>query len=202
MSQLDAWVIQETLKKQRHITLPWVQYTFQVPYSNAVWMMEQLELRGWVAPTGDGRNWQVNHEALCLRRLEKSECAALLEQLTADCVSALDCLREAQGNPVTAKMVEAAVRGRTDTVEALRVLTELNLIFFHKEYGFSTISTAENRALTITARACIRRRISTRYTEEEAVEYFRKLLWENIAKSADAAACDEDEDDIVDEDDE
>ena len=203
MSQRNAWAIQETLKQQRQITLPWVQYTFQVPYSAAVWMMEQLELRGWIEPAGDGRNWRVNPQALFLRRLKKTECAALLEHLTMDCVSALDCLRKAQGKPVTAQMIEAAVRGHSDTEEALRVLAELNLIYFRKEYGFATISTAESRSLCLTARACFRRRIRERYAEEEAVEYFRNLLWDNIAKCADTHLCDEnDVDDVEDGDDE
>ena len=203
MSQLNAWVIQETLKKERQITLPWVQYTFQVPYSNAVWLLEQMELRGWVEPAGDGRHWQVNRKALFLRRLKKAECAALLEHLTADCISALDCLRAAQGKPVTAQTMEAAVRGRGDTAEAIRVLTELNLMFFHHEYGFCTISAAENGALCIAIRSCIRRRITDHYNREEAVEYFRKKLWEYLAKGGNAALYDEDEDDddILDEDD-
>lgn len=198
MSQLNAWMIQEALKKERRITLPWVQHTFQTTYSDAVWMMEQMELRGWVEPKGDGRYWQVNRKNLCLRRLKKNECAALLEKLTTDCVSALDCLREAQGKPVTVKMVEAAVHGRSDTEAALRVLTELKLIFFHKEYGFPTISAAESRALCITVRTCLRRRIDERYTPEEAVKRFRKLLWDTLAKAGTGEPCE----DLVDDDDE
>jgi hypothetical protein len=194
MSQLNAWDIQAILKKERRITLPWVQHTFQTTYSDAVWMLEQMELRGWVEPVGDGCHWQVNRKALCLRRLKKSECAALFEHLTVDCVAALDCLREAHGKPVTAKKVEAAVHGRTDTVEALRVLTDLKLVFFHKEYGFSTISSAESLALTTAVRSCLRRRISERYAPEEAVELFQKTLWGHLAKDGKNEPCDDDED--------
>lgn len=195
MSQLNAWDIQAILKKERRITLPWVQHTFQTTYSDALWMLEQMELRGWVEPVGDGCHWQVNRKALCLRRLKKSECAALLEHLTVDCIAALDCLREAQGKPITAKMVEAAVHGRGDTAEALRVLTELKLVFFHKEYGFSTISSAENRALTFAVRFALRRRLSERCEPEEAVERFRDILWDRLGKGSNSEPDDDDEDD-------
>ncbi len=202
MGQLNAWVIQEALKKERRITLPWVQHTFQTTYSDAVWLLEQMELRGWVEPTGDGCYWRVNRKALCLRRLKKTECAALSEKLTVDCAAALDCLREAHGKPVTAKMVEAAVHGHSDTVVALRVLAELNLVFIHKEYAFSTISTAESWALSTTVRSCLRRRIGERYTPEEAVKRFRKTLWDTIAKCGKSEPDEDGEDEIFDEDDE
>ena len=195
MGQLNAWDIQAILKKERRITLPWVQHTFQITYSDALWMLEQMELRGWVEPVGDGCHWQVNRKALCLRRLKKSECAALLEHLTVDCIAALDCLREAHGKPITAKMVEAATHGRGDTVEALRVLTELKLAFFHKEYGFSTISAAENRALTFAVRSALRRRLSERYEPEEAVERFRDILWDRLGKGSNSEPDDDGEDD-------
>lgn len=199
MGQLNAWDIQEALKKERRITLPWVQHTFQTAYSDAVWMMEQMELRGWVEPVGDGRYWRVNRKALCLRHLKKTECAALLEKLTIDCAAALDCLREARGKPVTAKMVEAAVHGHSDTVVALRVLNELNLVFIHKEYAFPTISAAESWALSTTVRSCLCRRIGERYEPEEAVKRFRKTLWDTIAK---CGKSEPDDDEIFDEDDE
>lgn len=194
MGQLNAWDIQAILKKERRITLPWVQHTFRTTYSDALWMLEQMELRGWVEPVGDGCHWQVNRKALCLRRLKKSECAALLEHLTVDCIAALDCLREAHGKPITAKMVEAAVHGRGDTVEALRVLTELKLVFFHKEYGFSTISSAENRALTFAVRSALRRRLSERCEPEEAVERFRDILWDRLGKGGNSEPNDDDDD--------
>lgn len=198
MSQLNAWVIQETLKKERRITLPWVQYTFQVPYSTSVWMLEQMVLRGWVEAEEDGCHWRVNRKNLCLRRLKKTECAALLKHLTKDCLSALDSLRLAHGKPMTAKAIEAAVRGHSDTVEAIRTLLEMNLVYLHGEYAFPTLSARESWALSCAVRSCIRRRVSERCAPEEAEEHFRKVLWDHLGEGESAVEVDESVDEFED----
>lgn len=198
MSQLNAWVIQETLKKEKRITQPWVQYTFQVPYSTAVWMVEQMVLRGWAEAEEDGCHWRVNHKNLRLRHLQKTECDDLFKLLTKDCLSALDCLREQRGKPTTAKTIEAAVRGRSDTVEAIRTLLQLNLIYLEGEYVFSTISRRESWALACAVRTCSNRRVSSLCAPDEVVEHFRKILWDHLGGDESDGEVDENVDNFDD----
>lgn len=194
MSTLNAWIIQEALKQEEIINVPWVQHTFSVSYLQAKDMVAEMERRGWLFRTADRRGWRVMTANLFLRRLEPSETAALCEALTADCISALARLQEAEGEGVSFEELKNAVHGITDTRAAIRALTALRLIFCsHKQLYYSCISTRESRAL---ARAvhCRQRQEASRGHRDEELELaeFRDMLWHAIQE---ATGDDEDEDD-------
>lgn len=193
MSTLNALVIQETLKQIRTVTIPWLQHTFSVNYSVAKEMMAEMERRGWVVRSADRRSWRVYPSRLRLRRLDPSETETLCEAITTDCISALDCLREAGGAGVTKADLERAVRGATDTEEAIRALRRVQLLYYHKGLFYCCISKRENWALTRAARQYMRSS-ATRGQRDDAAEKeeFRRLLWE---VAADTGGVDEDEDD-------
>lgn len=195
MQNLNAWMIQDALKQVKRIDIPWLQYTFGLPYSTAKWMMEQLEMRGWAVRSADRRYWRVQTKKLCLRRLEPSECPVLSEKLTLDCLSALECLQQADGAPVTYSKLEDAVRGAHDTAEALRILLALRLVFEHKQLYFSCISSKEIGSLTAIARKLIRMRVVDRYSPEEAVRRMREALFKESVNQEPQPSAEEDEGD-------
>ena len=192
MSTLNAWVIQETLKQAEIINVPWVQHTFSVTYLQAKDMVTEMERRGWLFRTMDRRGWRVMTANLFLRRLDSSETDTLCEALTSDCLSALECLQKAAGEGVTFEDLENAVRGTTDTREAIRTLTDLKLIFCsHKQSYYSCISVRESRALTRAVRRRQREESSRGHRDEDAdLAEFRDALWDAIQ---DADSDDEDE---------
>ena len=195
MSNLNALAIQEALKQVKAINIPWLQHTFSVNYSTAKEMMAELERRGWVVRSTDGRSWRVYPSRLCLRRLAPEETEALCEGITTDCISALERLREAAGTGVTKTMLERAVRGATDTEEAIRALRKLKLLYHHKGMYYSCISVRENWALTCAARQYMRSSSARGKRDDEAEkEEFRRLLW-MAADDVEDADDDEDDDD-------
>ena len=191
MSTLNAWVIQEALKQVKVVHIPWLQYTFSVTYSVAKEILAEMERRGWVVRSADGHSWRVYPSRLYLRRLDPSETEVLCEAITTDCISALDCLREAEGNGVAKKELERAVRGAADTEEAIRTLRKMKLLYHHQGLYYCCISMRENWALTHAARQYMRT-TSTRGQRDEVAEReeFRRLLW---AVADDC--CDDDDDD-------
>ena len=195
MSKLTGWVIQETLRGVPKINIPWLQHTFSINYTQAKAILVELALRGWVVPAADGRYWRVRSNRLFLRHLELEETDSLHEKLTNDCVSALECLREEDGMWATRKQLERAVRGPSDTVQAIRALTGMKLIRHVGERYYCRISRLENHALCHAATTAMR--LSTvdgvRNVEVERTN-FRALLWGAIEGTV-PLDDDEDEDD-------
>lgn len=182
MSTLNAWVIQEALKQEKKITIAWLQHTFSVSYLQAREILAELESRGWVFRSADRRSWRVMTRNLFLRRLDLSETEALCEALTTDCLSALERLQQADGMGVSHKELEMAVRGETDTREAIRALTKLKLIFrSQKMLYYSRISERESRALVAAVRQRLRNESARGHRDEEKeLAEFRQLLWQAI----------------------
>ena len=179
MSTLNAMTIQEALKAVRVIHIPWLQHTFAISYTEAKRMMAELERRGWVVRSADRRYWRVHPSRLCLRRLDVSETDTLCENVTLDCVSALECLREARGKGLTRKQLEHAVHGATDTEEAIRALTRLNLIYYHGGLYYSRIPRRDNFALTTAVRRYTYSGNARGHRDGKAeAEDFRRILWE------------------------
>ena len=191
MSALDAWIIQETLKQEKIVNVPWVQHTFSVSYLQAKDMVAEMERRDWLSRTADRRGWRVMTEDLFLRRLDLSETETLCEELTAECLSVLECLQKAEGGGVPYEVLKDAVHGSTDTNEALHTLAKLKLVFCsHEQLYYSCISTRESRALTRALRRRQRREaIRGRRDEEAELTEFRQMLWRMIR----AANADEEE---------
>lgn len=182
MSTLNAWVIQETLRQEKKINIPWLQRTFSVSYLQAKEILAELESRGWVLRAADRRSWRVMSRNLFLRPLDTSETEALCEALTVDCLSALERLQQADGMGVTYKDLEMAVRGETDTREALRALTKLKLVFRSQNFlYYSCISLRESRALVQAVRQRLRNESARGHRDEKTeLAEFRQLLWQAI----------------------
>ena len=187
MSKLNAWIIQETLKQEKIINVPWVQHTFSVSYFRAKDMVMEMERRGWLLRTDDRSGWHVITANLFLRRLDPSETDTLCEEMTADCLTGLECLQKAAGTGIPYDVLEDAVHGATDTQEVIRTLLKLNLMFCsHEQLYYSCISTRESRALARAIRRRLRREaIRGRRDDEQEMSEFRTLLW-NAIQAADS----------------
>ena len=177
MSKLNAWMIQETLKTVKKINIAWLQDIFSLPYSSAKEMMAELERRGWVVRGADRRYWRVCPGGFFLRHLDASEYDALRENMTPDCVSAMECLRQKGASGATRAQIECAVRGVTDTDEAIRALKKLQLIHYVNGLYYSRISLRENRILTNAVQSYTRLcSMWERRGREEKPEEFARLM--------------------------
>lgn len=194
MRTLNGWVIQEALKQEKRINVPWVQVTFSVPYLQAKEMLAEMEGRGWVQRSPGRVDWRVIHRNLFLRHLDPSETEVLCANLTADCLAALDRLQKADGMRVSYADLAEVVRGEADTREAIRVLSKLKLIFYARNtHYYSCIPAHENRALTVALRRHLRRESAGGLRDdEETLAVFRRMLWRAIQAST-AAADDADD---------
>lgn len=127
MEKCNALQIQEALKKQTYVTVPWLQLEYGLSYLEAKDFLQQLILRGWVAPQAEGLRYDVHHGHLCLRKIRRDEVDGLYADMTSDCVTVLNHL-EKQGS-ADFEELEEKVQGDDDTREALQVLMDHRLIY-------------------------------------------------------------------------
>jgi hypothetical protein len=109
---------------------------------------------------------------LKLRRIRKEEVNDLLDAITSDAVNALDCVIHHPGAEF--KTLEDAVRGKDDTVAAVTVLVERDLIYCYKEHFYPCVSGKTAKVLKDVAFA--KERIASRNRMLKGEEDFSKLL--------------------------
>lgn len=139
MECVNAYLIQEKIRNQRYVTVPWIQKEYGLGYKEAVEFLRLLKNRGWVAPLPVGVQFPVVKGNLCLRKLARNEVDGLIEDITVDCVTALECIQKKEGG-ASYQDVHSAVRGDDDTDDALKILKEHQLIHRINELYFTTVS--------------------------------------------------------------
>ena len=138
MREVNAMQIQEELRLQRYVTIPWLQVEYDLSYTEAKEFLRQLILRGWVEPNPKGIRYGVQKKKLCLRKIQRDEVDGLIADLNNDCVLALTCLDKQSGG--TLEDLEGAVRGDDDTEAAIRILTKHKLIYQAEDMYFLMVS--------------------------------------------------------------
>lgn len=140
MRETNAMLIQETLRQQKYVTIPWLQREYALSYDEARQFLRQLAERGWVDPQVNGIQYAVRPQFLCLRKIRRNEVDALYENLTKDCILVLSRMDEMEGQGATEAELERAVRGMDDTTAAIRILLKQKLIYQANDLYFLTIS--------------------------------------------------------------
>lgn len=139
MSKVNALTIQQRLEQLESVSIPWIQTEYSLSYRDAKAFLNQLIGCAWVKKDPWGISYAIRRENLRLRAIEPGEVDVLFEKVTTDCVSALQCIGEKKAGATFDELV-SAVRGEEDTRDALKTLTELNLIYKADELYLSCIS--------------------------------------------------------------
>ena len=139
MTQVNALDIQDVLKKVDCISVPWIQSKYKLSYDEAKSFLKQLIARGWVEKEPNGIQYNVVKTHLCLRKIERAEVNKLIEDITSDCISALDCIQK-NVSGASVDELTSAVCGRDDTNTAIEILTTHMLIYSVDGNYFSRVS--------------------------------------------------------------
>lgn len=129
MEKINALTIQERLRWETTISVPWLQLKHDLDYSQAKEMLREMIVRGWVEERPKGNQYQVRHENLKLRLLTPEEREVIIDGCTMDSLVALRHLSDAKGKGLTLPAVVDLVNGVRKTHEALDDLMELKLIY-------------------------------------------------------------------------
>lgn len=140
MRETNGLQIQEELKMQKFVTVPWLQLEYDLTYLEAKEFLRNLIERGWVDATPKGIRYSVQKKRLCLRKLRREEVDGLLADMTHDCVLALACISNQKGAGATLDELERTVHGDDDTQAAIRILTKHKLIYQAEEMFFLMVS--------------------------------------------------------------
>lgn len=135
--RLNGLVIQEALRAKPFVSIPWLQTTFGMGYSDARVLLTQLQKRGWVSRFPKGVEFRVQRRYLKLRRLEQSEVDDLIENFSEDCLNAMECACE---EGATFEEMERAVKGETDTKNTIAYLKRRRLIWEYDGMYFVSVS--------------------------------------------------------------
>ena len=128
MTQINAMALQEMLRKQNAVSLGWLQKELTLTYPEARKLVGYLRKRGWLGEE-ESFGYRVIKTSLFLRTLEKSEVGELVDVFTVDCQTVLNRVAENPAEGVDFGILEKAVRGDSDTREALEILLRHKLIF-------------------------------------------------------------------------
>ena len=183
MNKINALVIQEILKKKDSVSVPWIQTEFSLDYKDAKEFLRHLMNRGWVETQTEGIEYAVIRQNLRLRKLERKEVDSLIEDMTNDCVSALQCIIDSEDSR-GATMVQLIdeVKGHDDTREALEILTNHNLVYKVKDSYLSTVSNTTVQVLESVVKmkrhSDLRRRITGKDDEQASLRKLFDVLFE------------------------
>ncbi len=135
MKELNAYTIQERIRKQDFVSILWIQTEFGLNYKEAKGFLAQFQKRGWVSKNSENFLYEVQKENCRLRFITKIEVETLYEMISSRSVKALQCMQERDGAG------EMAMRRIThDDDEVLELLQELDLCYFYDGLYFSCVS--------------------------------------------------------------
>ncbi|MBE6958178.1 MAG: hypothetical protein E7447_03375 [Ruminococcaceae bacterium] len=183
MRKTNALQIQEALKGEKYVTIPWLQLNYDMTYTEAKQFLQQLQNRGWVDTNAEGIRYAVRHKQLCLRKVQRSEVDKLYLNMTNDCILALTCLEKQEGAGATKRELERAIHGDEDTDEAISTLLKHKLIYQVDELYFLTVSKRTVQVLALVEmekrRAVMRRKISDSGDKDAEIKKLYDPLFED-----------------------
>jgi hypothetical protein len=145
MNNVKIFMIQQQLREGVFISIPRIQQTYGLTYSQGKRFLQNLMDRGWVDEKPIGIRYRICKGMLKLRKIQKDEVVDLVDAITSDAATALMVI--VQGNGVDFDDVEEKVRGREDTRKALELLVNKDLAYCHKERYYPCVSGRTARVL-------------------------------------------------------
>lgn len=167
MDQVNAYLIQEKIKRKRYVSVPWIQQEYGLHYGEAKAFLTHLKNRGWIAPATTGIRYFVNRKRLFLRKLDRDEVDGLIEDINMDCVAALKCMQKADGSGALRMEIADAIRDEDDTNEVIEILNRHRLVYQEAEMFFLRVSRKTVEVLEKVVRRKHRNAASRRFLEED-----------------------------------
>ena len=176
MSEINAYYIQTVLQSQKNVTVPWIQHTFSLTYSDAKKFLAVLMRRGWVAREAQADGYAVQHEYLRLRKLQRNEVTSLIKRMGDDEAEVLKVLRSNPCSGADYAQISEEIRRRFACRAALGNLQDAKLIYGVEDVYFSCVSSATICVLEEVAR--VKSHVETMSSEErkEVQKAVRKLF--------------------------
>ena len=178
MGEWNALLLQETLRKEKSVSIPWIQQQFGLNYADARMFLKMIIQRGWVDETPQGIAYLLRPNNLRLRKLRPVEVDKLIEKLDSDCALALDCLQRKALEGASFLDLKNAVRGDEDTKKTLKTLLELDLAYAVKNQVYPCVSNQTLKVLD----AAIRtkgRRLAGRGEDLKELRKLFDVLWDD-----------------------
>ena len=177
MNSVCALDVQDTLKGESFISIPWIQLKYELGYPQARRFLEQLIIRGWIEKLPIGVQYAVKKENLLLRKIKRTEIDKIIEDITYDCMYVIEAVQKRSSQGVSFSELSHVVRGEDAAKEALKILTELNLIYYYDERFFSCVSRVTNEVLSNVVKMKRSNELSKRITgKKDDVEKTAKLF--------------------------
>lgn len=175
MSKVNALKIQRSLEGMETVSVPWIQTEYDLDYFSAKSFLEQLVSRGWIKSEPEGIFYSVISDNLKLREIAKNEVDTLFEEVTGDCISALNCV--SRNGRAFFKQIEVAVRGEDDTKEAIATLLKNNLLYLCGNIYYCCVSEKTIKVLTEVVKG--KRQLESskgRKNEEDEIKKIKSLF--------------------------
>ena len=134
-NNVNIFMIQQQLREGVFISIPRIQQTYGLTYSQGKRFLQNLMDRGWVDEKPIGIRYRICKGMLKLRKIQKDEVVDLVDAITSDAATALMVI--VQGNGVDFDDVEekcvVAPENRNFTKEKIAELTHFQEQFFRTE---------------------------------------------------------------------
>lgn len=134
---MNALEMQEKLKRENAITVPWLQTTFDLPYGQARGILSQLLTQGWVVRDAGGQ-FKVCRHHLQLRKIERWESADLIAGVDQNNMLALTYIADKPG--ISKENLLRDLSDEALLTESLPALQRLQLIYCHNGGYYVRIS--------------------------------------------------------------
>ena len=129
MNKIDAYIIQQELKKIDFVSVPWIQMTYNLDYRLAKMFLNCLISNEWIGKVADGNKYPVLKDNLCLRKISKFEVEMLCKENTLSSVRVLKTIRNKPG--ITESMMLTEMRGESEEKlrKAIEILMKHRLVY-------------------------------------------------------------------------
>lgn len=184
MRKINAFLIQERLKSEEFVTVPWIQREYALNYKDAKCFLDILIKRKWVEAEPKGMQHKIIHENLHLRKLERDEVEGIIEDISCEAIELLK-IEEKDFNSVNSFNEKKLTAYDDDEIEeALEFLEEHRLIRIIDEECFVSVSRKTIDVLYEVARFKKRSRARNILSSEGAASDSLKKLFDVLFTDA------------------
>lgn len=140
MSKINAFVIQERLRKTDYVTVPQIQKEYGLDYGDAKHFLDILIKRKWAEAEPKGMRHAVIHKNLHLRKLEREEVEGIIEDISYDGVALLRIEKEDFNGINSFNEKKLIAYDDDETKEAIEFLDKHRLIRIIGDEAFVSVS--------------------------------------------------------------
>lgn len=177
MKTINALELQERLRENKYISIPWLQVEYDMEYRDAKALINQLAIRGWVQMMFGSNKYKVIKDNLLLRKIKKSEVDDLIEEIDMEGAAALIFLCRMIEDGATIDDLEDEMGCDEDAAIAVDLLRNHELIYDFNGLYFSRVSEETAKVLMTVVRAKRQRDMIMRVSgEKKGSDEIRQLF--------------------------